>query len=112
MSIAIERIVVQASPADKASFVVKAKDLGVSLSELMRSAAKMYGNDSMLGLTGKGLDKDLPQVERLLIESTERSITVIADALDFIEHSNLRIAAMEKGVSLTHNGHTAQKAAL
>jgi hypothetical protein len=99
MSVAIERIVVQASPTDKAGFVAKAKELGVSLSELMRSAAKAYGTDSVLGFAGKGLDKELPQVERLLVESSERSIAAIEDALAFVERSNLRIAAMEKGIN-------------
>jgi hypothetical protein len=87
MSTAVERIVVQTTMKDKRAIAAKAKLLDLPVAELMRRGAFAYEaadvNDELLVLAdaAKG--------------AAERAGAAIDDALDFIEASNRRIAAME-----------------
>src|SRR6218665_1841068 len=79
MTSAVQRIVVQASAQDKKSIVAKAKKLDIPMSELMRRGAFAYQSG----------EADAAKA------AAERAGAAIDDALDFIEASNRRIAAME-----------------
>ena len=87
MSTAVERIVVQTTAKDKRAIVAKAKLLDLPVAELMRRGAFAYESadvsDELLVLAdaAKG--------------AADRAGAAIDDALDFIEASNRRIAAME-----------------
>ncbi|MDO5653064.1 MAG: hypothetical protein Q4G39_03065 [Brachymonas sp.] len=84
---AIERIVVQATPQDKKAIVAKAKKLDIPVSELMRRAAFAYDSNAT--------DAELGALADAAHAAAENACTAIDDALDFIEASNQRIAALE-----------------
>jgi oligoribonuclease (3'-5' exoribonuclease) len=92
MSFAIERIVVQASTDDKLNFVAKAKQFGLSMSELMRRGAAAYSDDSQ--------DQELIGLADRAKKSADQSAKAIDDSLVFIAASNERIAAMEAAATL------------
>jgi hypothetical protein len=87
MTIAIERIVVQATPKDKQAIVAKAKKLDIPISELMRRAAFAYEPAEA--------DEELAVLAGAAKDAADRACDAIDDALDFISESNQRIAAME-----------------
>lgn len=83
---AVERVVVQTSTADKRSFVAKAKRLGVPVSEPMRRGAFAYSPQEN--------DEEMALLADAARQAVERSCAAIDDAMQFIEASNQRIAAM------------------
>ena len=87
MAIAVERIVVQATPAEKRAISAKAKKLGLPISELMRRGASAY--------QAAEADEELGALADAAKAAAERAAASIDDALDFIAASNQRIAAME-----------------
>lgn len=84
----VERIVVQATAQQKKAIVAKADRLGLPISELMRRGAAAYG--------GGEADADLAALADAAKTAAERAAAAIDDALDYIEASNRRIAAMER----------------
>ena len=91
---ATQRIVVQTTTLDKRAIVAKAKKLDIPISELMRRGAFAYQSDES--------DDALSALADAAKGAAERSAAAIDDALDFIELSNRRIAAMEaKAVKAT-----------
>lgn len=84
---AVERIVVQATPQDKKTFVAKAKKLDLPLSELMRRGAFAYQS--------RETDAELASLADAARSAADNAGAAIDDALDFIAASNRRIAAME-----------------
>jgi hypothetical protein len=87
MSIAIERIVVQATPQDKKAIVAKAKRLDLPISELMRRAAFAYESDAA--------DRELGALADAARAAADRACASIDDALASIAASEKRIAAMQ-----------------
>lgn len=87
MAAAIERIVVQATPQEKKAIAAKAKKLGLTLSELMRRGATAYQPEET--------DEQLGVLADAAKAAAERAGAAIDEALDFIEASNSRIAALE-----------------
>lgn len=87
MAAAIERIVVQATPQEKKAIAAKAKKLGLTLSELMRRGATAYQSEET--------DEQLGVLADAAKAAAERAGAAIDEALDFIEASNSRIAALE-----------------
>ena len=86
MPIAIERIVVQATPEDKRTIVDKANRLEIPVSELMRRSALAYEATT---------DDEIEALADAARHAAERAGAAIDDALAFIEASNGRLAAME-----------------
>ncbi len=84
---AVERIVVQATALDKAAFAAKAKKLDMPLSELMRRGAFAYQSSDT--------DAELGALAEAAKAAADQAGAAIDAALDFIEASNHRIAAME-----------------
>ena len=82
---AVERLVVQVTPQEKQAIVKKARQLNMSVSELMRSGATEY----------MPIDADLVELAKLAQASAERSIAMIGEATSLVAASNERIAAME-----------------
>ena len=87
MAGAVERIVVQATSADKEAIVAKAKKLDLPISELMRRGAFAYQPEDA--------DTELVALADAAKSAAERAGAAIDAALSFIEASNRRIAAME-----------------
>jgi hypothetical protein len=87
MEAAVERIVVQATTADKQEITAKAKKLDMPVSELMRRGAFAYRADDSYAELGALADAAKA--------AADRAGASIDDALAFIEASNQRIAAME-----------------
>ena len=87
VSNAVERIVVQATAAEKKAISAKARKLGLPVSELMRRGASAYQSDET--------DEDLGALADSARLAAERAAASIDDALAFIEASNRRIEAME-----------------
>ena len=87
MAGASERIVVQATPREKKAIVAKAKKLGLPISELMRRGATAYEPPEA--------DAALGHLADAARDAAERAGRSIDDALEFIEASNTRIAALE-----------------
>jgi len=87
-SAATERIVVQATSAEKIAIASKAKALGLSISELMRRGARAYSVDQPQG--------ELDTLADAALAAAERSCAAIDDSLDFIAKSNARIERMER----------------
>ena len=85
MARAVERIVVQATPQEKKAIAAKAKQLGLPISELMRRGATAYKAD----------DEEMAALSDAARVAAERAGASIDNALEFIEASNKRIAAME-----------------
>ena len=90
MAGAVERIVVQATAAEKMAISAKAKKLGLPMSELMRRGAAAYRSTEA--------DKDLGALADAARSAAERGAASIDSALEFIDASNKRIAALEAGV--------------
>ena len=87
MAGAVERIVVQATAQDKKAIALKAKQLDMPVSELMRRAAFSYrSNDS---------DAELSALADAAKAAADRAGAAIDDSLAFIKESNNRIAAMQ-----------------
>jgi DNA-binding NarL/FixJ family response regulator len=82
---AVERIVVQVTSQEKQAIVEKARQLNMTVSELMRSGATEYAP----------IDADLVELAKAAQASVVRSRVVVDEALVSIEASNARIAAME-----------------
>ncbi len=99
MAAAVERIVVQATAQDKKAIAAKAKKLDIPISELMRRGAFAYKSAEN--------DAELDALATAAKAAAERAVVAIDDALDFIEASNKRIAAMEAKAAK----HPARKAA-
>jgi hypothetical protein len=87
MAAATERIVVQATAQAKKAIAAKAKKLDLSVSELMRRGAFAYQSSPA--------DSDLSALADAAKAAADRAAASIDDALDFIEASNQRIAAMD-----------------
>lgn len=84
---ATERIVVQTTAQDKKAIAAKARRLDLPISELMRRGAFAYqANES---------NDDLAALADAARLAADRAAASIEDALDFIEASSRRIAAME-----------------
>jgi Mobilization protein NikA len=90
MAGAVERIVVQATAEEKKAISAKAKRLGLPISELMRRGATAYRSAQ--------LDEELAALADAAKAAAERAGASIDDALQFIEASNERIAALEAAV--------------
>jgi hypothetical protein len=84
---ATERIVVQTTPREKKRIVAKAKRLGLPISELMRRGATAYESAEA--------DEELGALADAAKGAAERAGRSIDDALEFIDASNKRIAALE-----------------
>jgi hypothetical protein len=87
MAMAIQRIVVQATTQDKKAIAAKAKKLDLPISELMRRGAFAYESADS--------DAELGVLADAARDAADHAGAAIDDALDFIEASNKRIAAME-----------------
>jgi hypothetical protein len=87
MAAAVERIVVQATAQEKKAIVAKAKKLGLPISELMRRGATAYQEPKD--------DDELGVLADAAHDAATRAGASIDDAIDFIEASNKRIAALE-----------------
>jgi len=87
MAAAVQRIVVQATTQDKKAIAAKAKKLDIPISELMRRGAFAYESSEA--------DDELGALADAAKGAADRAGAAIDDALDFIEASNKRIAAME-----------------
>lgn len=90
MAAAVERIVVQATAQEKQAIVGKAKRLGLPVAELMRRGAAAYAAGGL-----EQADAELGALADAARTAAERAASAIDDALDFIEASNRRIAALE-----------------
>ena len=93
MSAAVERIVVQATVDEKKAIAVKAKRLGLPISELMRRGASSY--------QAKSSDEELAAIADAARGASERAGAALDDALAFVEASNRRIAALEARAART-----------
>jgi hypothetical protein len=87
MAAAIQRIVVQATTQDKKAIAAKAKKLDLPISELMRRGAFAYQSADS--------DAELAALADAAKDAADRAGVAIDDAMDFIDASNKRIAAME-----------------
>jgi hypothetical protein len=87
MATAVQRIVVQATSQDKKAFAAKARKLDMPLSELMRRGAFAYATDES--------DAELGAFANAARLAADRAGAAIDGALDFIDASNQRIAAIE-----------------
>lgn len=87
MAAAVERIVVQATPKEKKEIAAKAKRLGLPISELMRRGASAYEPTE--------INEELGSLADAARSAADRAGASIDSALEFIEASNARIAAME-----------------
>jgi len=84
---AIERIVVQATPAEKKAISAKAKKLGLPVSELMRRGAASYNSTKE--------DEEMGVLADAAMAAANRASASIDEVMAFVEDSNKRIAAME-----------------
>jgi len=89
MAAAVERIVVQATAREKKAIAAKAKRLGLPIAELMRRGATAYQSAEA--------DEELGVLAEAAKAAAERAGASIDIALEFIEASNARIAALEAG---------------
>ena len=87
MAGAVERIVVQATAQEKKAIAAKARKLGLPIAELMRRGATAYRSTEA--------DKELGALADAATAAAERASASIDGALEFIEDSNKRIAALE-----------------
>jgi hypothetical protein len=87
LAAAVERIVVQTTAAEKKAIAAKAKKLGLPISELMRRGATAY--------QAANVDEELEVLADAAKAAAERAGAALDGALEFIEASNKRIAAME-----------------
>lgn len=96
MPSATARIVVQATPREKRDITAKARDLGMSVSELMRSGAASFDP----------APKDLMALAREAQEAMARSMATIDAAMQSVADSNARIKAMEARAAAARIGST------
>lgn len=89
MPSATARIVVQTTPQEKRAITAKARSLGMSVSELMRSGATSFEPAPM----------DLLLLARTAQEAIDRSMVAVDAAMQNIAQSNARIKAMEAGTA-------------
>jgi len=85
MATATARIVVLATSQDKKAIAAKARRLNLSVSELMRRGALSYEPE----------EEARAMLVDLAAASADRADAAIDNALEYIEASNERIAAME-----------------
>lgn len=97
MNAAVERIVVQTTPQEKKAIAEKARQLNMTVSELMRSGAAEYAPP----------DVDLLALARVAEASATRSMAAIDEALANIAASNARIAALEAKAKTSRETKTA-----
>ncbi len=105
MNAAVERIVVQTTRQEKQAIIEKARQLNMTVSELMRSGASAYEPDA-----------ELIELATAARASAERSMAVIDETLASVAASNARIALMEeearvaqaarRAASASQSGHT------
>lgn len=93
---AVERIVVQVTPQAKKAIAAKAKKLGLPVSQLMLRGATAYNSTQA--------DEELGALADAAKAAAERASSSIDDALDFIEASNKRIAALEARAARRRKG--------
>ncbi len=91
MPSATARIVVQTTPQEKRSLVARARALGMSVSELMRTGAATFDP----------APDDLIELARAAQESIDRSVAVVDAAMADIAQSNARINAMRAKATRT-----------
>jgi phosphate uptake regulator len=89
MAVATERIVVQVTPTQKKAISSTAKRLGLNVSELMRQAAQ--------GFQPKSDDADLDALIERVNQSTREASAALDEAFAFVQESNKRIEALNKG---------------
>jgi hypothetical protein len=87
MAAAVERIVVQATAQEKKAIAAKAKRLGLPISELMRRGASAY--------QAEDADEELGALADAAKAAADQAAASIDSAIEFIEASNKRIAALE-----------------
>ncbi len=87
MQLASHRVVVQIAPEDKRKIADKARSLDIPLSELMRRGAFAYSAQSD--------DIELGALADAARQAASSAALAIDDVVDFVNQSNLRIAAME-----------------
>lgn len=85
MPSATARIVVQATPQEKRAIATKARNLGMSVSELMRAGAATFDP----------APEDLLALAQAAQESIERSMAAVDAVMASVTESNARIRAME-----------------
>jgi hypothetical protein len=85
MPTATARIVVQATPQEKRTLTAKARNLGMSVSELMRSGAAAFDP----------APDDLLALARTAREAMDRSMAAVDAAMASVAKSNARIRTME-----------------
>ena len=87
MAGAVERIVVQVTAQETKAIAAKAKKLGLPIAELMRRGATAYRSTEV--------DEELGILADAARTAAKRASASIDGALEFIEASNKRIAALE-----------------
>jgi len=102
MATAVQRIVVQTTAQDKKAIAAKAKRLAIPISELMRRGAFAYESSDS--------DDELAALADAARGAADRAGLAIDDALDFIEQSNRRIAAMEAKAARTRKANSRRAA--
>jgi len=96
MATAVARIVVQATTQEKKAIAAKAKKLGLPISELMRRGASAY--------EAADADEGLSTLADAAFAAAERAAASIDEAVDYIDASNKRIAAMEAAAKRSAQG--------
>jgi phosphate uptake regulator len=89
MAVATERIVVQVTPTQKKAISSTARRLGLNVSELMRQAAQ--------GFQPKSDDADMDALIERVNQSTREANAALDEAFSFVQESNRRIEALNKG---------------
>ena len=87
MAAATERIPVLVTTQEKARIAKLAKDSGLSMGEFLRRAAESFRPDEDNEILNGVIDQ--------MIKTTNRASDAIDDALEFIDASNKRMAALE-----------------
>lgn len=88
MTTATQRIPVLVTAAEKGRIAKMAKDAGLSMGEFLRRAASSFNPSED--------DKLLEGMIDQMNKTTAQASAAIDEALEFVEASNKRIAAMEK----------------
>jgi hypothetical protein len=87
MATTVQRIVVRLTARDKAALAAKAKKLGIPMAKLMRRGAFAYRSGEM--------DDELGALADAAKGAAERAGASIEVAIELVEASNKRIAAMQ-----------------
>jgi hypothetical protein len=95
MTTATGRITVLVTAKEKCQIAAKAKDAGISMSELLRRAALSYCPSED--------ERVLEGMTDQINKSTLRTCSAIDKVLQFVKVSNLRIAAMERKAARGRN---------